>query len=99
MVIVPSNDNRPVVTLAETQLSKNETAPPILAFQDLTLSDLDYTPCTLQSFVAARVVVETIANDSDSDFLAVRYTSLLVPYFQVNYFSETTFTKLTRVVF
>lgn len=75
--IVPVNDNRPVVTLAGTQLSKNETAPYIMAFQDLALSDFDNTSCNRQLFVAARVVVETIADDSGSDSLAVRYGTVV----------------------
>lgn len=77
--VVPINDNRPVVTLATSQLSRNETAPPILVFQDLTLSDFDYTPCNPQGLVAARVLVETIAKDSNSDILAVRACKYRTP--------------------
>lgn len=69
--IEPSNDNNPVVTLAASRLDHNETSLSTLIFQGLTLSDGDDSPCNQQFLVAAQVLVETVADDSNNDILMV----------------------------
>lgn len=74
--ILPSNDNSPIVTLTASELDHNETAPPILIFQGLTIADFDDTPCNQQLLVAAQVIVETVAPDSSQENLMVRISGL-----------------------
>ena len=73
MEITPNNDNAPSITLATQQVFRNETSPPTPTqlFPGLTVSDEDDSPCSQQLLAAAQVVIETAANDSDTDQLRV----------------------------
>ena len=68
--LLPVNDNSPTVTLPLSTLSKNETTSSVFPFRDIVLFDQDDTPCYPSNLKGARVVVETIASDSDTDMVS-----------------------------
>ncbi len=74
VVVQPSNDNPPSVTLATGEVLRIETSPPTstMLFSGLTILDRDDSPCNQQLLAAAQVVIETVAEDSDNDILEVR---------------------------
>lgn len=71
MEITPTNDNSPVLTSPIWQVDRSETSPPTLVFEELTISDLDDSPCNQQFLVAAQVAVVMVAADSAYDVLMV----------------------------
>ena len=84
ILVEPSNDNPPTVTILTPSHIYTENGPPLPALTTLTLDDLDES-CDTKLLIAARVFVETSASDSEYDRLAVGVVYIYISVLFIEY--------------